>query len=121
MSKVSHGENQVKTNRGEVKLPPSPILTQIRVKSCSTSQAETFGRWLFPAVNFLLCFFCFFYSFDTFMARKRPTNYFYCFSVVFNFLFFCNVGWFSSARAFCDIYVVAIENYCKLFFFSNYF
>ena len=41
--------------------------------------------------------------------------------VVFNFLFFCNVGWFSSVRAFYDINVVVIENFCKFFFFSYYF
>ena len=63
----------------------------------------------------------FFYSFDTFMVSKRLTNYFYCFFVVFNFLFFCNVCWFSSARAFYDIYVVVNENSHKFFFFSNFF
>ena len=44
------------------------------------------------------------------MVSKRLTNYFYCFFIVFNFLFFWNVSWFCSARAFCDIYVVVIEN-----------
>ena len=34
------------------------------------------------------------------MVSKRHTNYFYCFFAVFNFLFFGNVGWFHSTRAF---------------------
>ena len=29
------------------------------LKSCSTSQAETFGRWLFPAVRFFVMLFSF--------------------------------------------------------------
>ena len=41
--------------------------------------------------------------------------------VVSNFLLLCKVGWFSSARAFYNIYVVTIENSCKFFFFSYYF
>ena len=61
-----------------------------------------------PSVSFFAIIF--FYSFETFMVSKRITNYFYCFFVVFNFLFLCNVGWVSSARAFYDIYVVVIEN-----------
>ena len=76
----------------------------------------------FPLWDFLLCYYViFFYSFDTFMVSKRLTNYFYCFFVVFNFLFFCNVGWFCSARVFYDIYVVVIKNSYKLLFFSNCF
>ena len=43
------------------------------------------------------------YSFDTSVISKRLTKCFYCFFVVFNFLFFCNVGCFSSARSFYDI------------------
>ena len=48
--------------------------------------------------DFFLCYL--FYSFGTFMISKRLGSYFYCFFVVLNFLVFCKVGWFSSARAF---------------------
>ena len=58
----------------------------------------------------IFCYVIFFYSFDTSKVSKRLTNYFYCFFVVFNFLFICTVGWFSSARVLYDIYVVVIEN-----------
>ena len=34
-------------------------LLSIFLKSCSTSQAETFGRWLFPAVRFFAMLFSF--------------------------------------------------------------
>ena len=82
----------------------------IFLTSCSASQAETFRRWLLPAMRFFFYVF-YFYSFDTFMISKRLTNCFYCVFVVFNFLFFYNVGWFSSAiRALYDIYVVVTGN-----------
>ena len=87
---------------------PVDFLLSIFLKSCSTSQVEIFERWLFPAVRFFSVFF--FFSFYTFMISKRLTNYFYYVFVVFNFLFFCNIGWFISARALYDIYVVVIEN-----------
>ena len=35
------------------------FLLSIFLKSCSTSQAETFGRWLFPAVRFFVMLFSF--------------------------------------------------------------
>ena len=57
----------------------------------------------------IFCYFLFFYSFDTLVVSKRRTNFFYYFFVVFNFLFFWNVGWFSSARAFYNIFIVVIE------------
>ena len=56
----------------------------------------------------LYVIFC--YSFDTSMVSKWLTNNFYCFFVVFNFLFFCIVGWFCSARAFYIIYAVVIAS-----------
>ena len=72
----------------------------------------------FPLWDFFFYVF-YFYSFDNFMISKRLTNCFYCVFVVFNFLFFYNVGWFSSAiRALYDIYVVVTGNSWKLFFFS---
>ena len=72
----------------------------------------------FPLWDFFFYVF-YFYSFDTFNISKRLSNYFYCVFVVFNFLFFCSVDWFSSAiRALYDIYVVVIGNSWKLFFFS---
>ena len=64
----------------------------------------------------IFCYVVFFYSFDTFMVSKRVTNYCYCFFVIFNFLFFWDVGWFSSARAFYDIYVMVIKNSYKFFY-----
>ena len=38
---------------------PVDFLLSIFLKSCSTSQAETFGRWLFPAVRFFAMLFSF--------------------------------------------------------------
>ena len=65
-------------------------------------------------------YFILFYSFDTSMISKQLSNDFYCFFVVFNFLFFCKVSWFNSARGFCDICVVATEISYE-FFFCNYY
>ena len=58
----------------------------------------------------------FFESSDTSSISKRLTITSTTFFVVFNFLLFCNVRWFSSAREFYDVYVVVIENSHKLFF-----
>ena len=38
---------------------PVGFLLSIFLKSCSTSQAETFGRWLFPTVRFFAMLFSF--------------------------------------------------------------
>ena len=38
---------------------PVGFLLSIFLKSCSTSQAETFGRWLFPSVRFFAVLFSF--------------------------------------------------------------
>ena len=35
------------------------LLTFVTIKSCSTSHAKTFGRWLFPAVRFFSKLFSF--------------------------------------------------------------
>ena len=93
---------------GGILFIPVDFLLSIFLKSCSTSQVEILERWLFAAVRFFSVFF--FFSFYTFMISKRLRNYFYYVFVVFNFLFFCNVGWFVSARALYYIYVVVIEN-----------
>ena len=49
---------------------PVDLLRSIFLKSCSTSQAETFGRWLFPAVRFFSMLFSLI-AFDIFMTSKR--------------------------------------------------
>ena len=56
---------------------------QYFLKVVSTSQAETLRRSLFPAVRLFSMLF-------SFIALIH------CFFLVFNFLFFWNVGWFSS-------------------------
>ena len=66
---------------------PVDFLLSIFLKSCSTLQAENFGKCLFAAVRFFVIviyfiFVIFFYSFDTFMVSKRITNYFYCFFIL---------------------------------------
>ena len=38
---------------------PVDFLLSIFLKSCSTSQAETYGRWLFPTVRFFAMLFSF--------------------------------------------------------------
>ena len=45
---------------------PVDFVLSIFLKSCPTSQAETFGKWLFPAMRFFGVIFV--YSFDTFMV-----------------------------------------------------
>ena len=107
-------------------LPGSILLLKLQLIAMANGLfktfADSFGWILSIPVNFLLpifpesCFYItsrnlkkvavssceiifyviFFYSFDTFMISKRLKNYPYCFFLVFNFLFFWNVGWFSS-------------------------
>ena len=96
------------------------FLLPVFLESYCTSKIETCGRWLFAAVGFFSVLFSFMTLILSWLANDFQITSI-AFFVVFNFLFFCNVGWFSSARAFYEINVVVIENFCKFFFFSYYF
>ena len=53
---------------------PVDFLLLIFLKSCSVSQAETFGRWLFPTVRFFTMLFSFIALILSWF-NKRLTNY----------------------------------------------
>ena len=78
---------------------PADFLISTFLKSCSASQLETFGRWLFTAPQFFDMLFSFIVLILSCLANDLQiiSNYFPC------------NGWFSSAKAFYDIYVVVIE------------
>ena len=78
---------------------PADFLLSIFLKSCSTSQSGTFGRWLFTAVQFVDMLFSFMVLIFSWSANDLQ--------IISNH-FPCN-GWFSSAEAFYDIYVVVIK------------
>ena len=78
---------------------PTDFVLSIFLKSCSASQSETFGRWLFTAVQFFDMLFSFMVLILSWLANDLQ---------IISHYFPCN-GWFSSAKAFYDIYVVVIE------------
>ena len=74
------------------------------LKSCSTSQAETFGRWLFPAVRFFVMLFSFIALILSWLANDlKNTSTAFQFQLLFLFSISCSfatlVGFVPQGRS----------------------
>ena len=83
---------------------PMDFFLPIFLKSCSTSQAETFGRWLFPAGRFFVMLFSFIALILSWLANDlKNTSTAFQFQLLFLFSISCSfatlVGFVPQGRS----------------------